>query len=94
MHSSCELLEGHSFYAYHLCGMAVYKKDSTSWWVFLSQTPRPFESMEPYMQIANSRGGRALIIGNYRYVVNKERERRVYWRCARRGCNVYVTWEG
>ena len=50
-------------------------------------------SMEPYMQIANSRGGRSLIIADYRYSSNKVRPQtnKIYWRCARRGCKVYVT---
>lgn len=43
-----------------------------------------------YMQIANSRGGRALILNSFRYLRNKSRADVVYWGCAQRGCNVYL----
>ena len=48
-------------------------------------------SMEPYIQITNSRGGRSLIIADYRYSSNKVRPQtnKIYWRYARRGCRVY-----
>ena len=44
-----------------------------------------------YMQIANSRGGKALVIDDFRYLRNKVRAERVYWRCGRTGCWAYVT---
>lgn len=43
-----------------------------------------------YLQIANSRGGKALILDNFRYLRNRSRGDRIYWRCARRGCNVWL----
>ena len=41
-----------------------------------------------YLQVANSRGGLALILDNFRYLRNKTRDDRVYWRCTR--CNTWV----
>ena len=45
-----------------------------------------------YLQIANSRGGRALIIDDYRYLRNKVKleKNKIYWRCGHRGCPSWV----
>ena len=44
-----------------------------------------------YVQVANSRGGKALIFEDYRYLRNKTRADKIYWRCANRACGVYLT---
>ena len=51
--------------------------------------------IKAYVQIANSRGGRCLVLDDYdyRYVRNKVRNNQMYWRCARAGCGVYMTTE-
>ena len=46
--------------------------------------------MDPYLQVANSRGGRTLILEDYRYLRNKVTPDKIYWRCAHRGCTVYL----
>ena len=43
-----------------------------------------------YLQVANSRGGEALILEDFRYLKNKSIAGKIYWRCANRGCNVYL----
>ena len=51
---------------------------------------RHFSLNMAYIQVANSRGGKALIIDNYRYLRNKSTVEVIYWRCAHRGCKVYL----
>lgn len=48
--------------------------------------------MMAYLQVANSRGGKALILDEFRYLRNKVKinENKIYWRCARTGCNVWI----
>ena len=43
-----------------------------------------------YLQVANSRGSKTLVMNGFRYVRNKTTATKIYWRCARRGCNVYL----
>ena len=43
-----------------------------------------------YMQVANSRGGKVLVVQQFRYLRNKSvpQRNRIYWRCGTRGCSV------
>lgn len=43
-----------------------------------------------YLQIANSRAGKCLVYEKYRYVRNKVRNDCIYWRCAEKGCSVFI----
>lgn len=43
-----------------------------------------------YLQVANSRGGKILILDQFRYVRNKAHNDKIYWRCATMGCKVYL----
>ena len=46
-----------------------------------------------YLQVANSRGGKALIINNYRYLRNRSIiGEKIYWRCTRSNIYVHTRW--
>ena len=88
--SSCSSLGYNHFYEYHLCTLSSYVIKGSWMWHSVSAGGLLIKA---YVQIANSRGGRCLVLDDYdyRYVRNKVRNNQMYWRCARAGCGVYMT---